>query len=313
MLTLFATGKPFRDHSSVIQRNALRSWTQLHPDIEVILFGDDAGAAETCLELGLRHEPFVERNKFGTKRLDFMFARAQEIACRPLLCYINCDIILFPEFCRALERVQAAHGKFLMVGRRWDLDVVHPLNFHEPGATGHIRQLALQFGSQRGPDAIDYFAFRRGFYAEIPPLVVGRVWWDHWLVWKARQQRADIVDVSSQVIAIHQNHGYDYHPAGAIGVWNDQQALRNYELAGGKWHLYTIADATHILESSGDRRSWGRFLVPYWRVLRPKIIPVWFGFLHVTRPMRKLLADTIRTLFSSGMVALLISSFLVVK
>src|SRR5258708_30531218 len=93
--TLFRS-KPFRDHSGIIQRNALRSWTQLHPDIEVILFGDDAGAAETCLELGLRHEPFVERNKFGTKRLDFMFARAQELACRPLLCYIHCDIILFP-------------------------------------------------------------------------------------------------------------------------------------------------------------------------------------------------------------------------
>src|SRR5258708_22215262 len=47
--TLFRS-KPFRDHSGIIQRNALRSWTQLHPDIEVILFGDDAGAAETRSE-----------------------------------------------------------------------------------------------------------------------------------------------------------------------------------------------------------------------------------------------------------------------
>lgn len=287
MLTLFATGKPFRDHSGIIQRNALRSWTLLHPAVEVILFGDDPGAAEICLELGLRHEPFVARNEFGTKRLDFMFARAQEIARHPLLCYLNCDIILLPEFCRALERVQAAHNKFLMVGRRWDMDMLDPINLHEPGAADRLRELTRQRGVRRGPDAVDYFAFRLGFYSEIPPLVVGRIWWDHWLVWKARELRADVVDVSKQVTAIHQNHGYGYHPAGAKGVWNDPQALRNYELAGGKWHLYTIADATHILESSGERRNWGRFFTPFWRVLRPIWIPFWHAVLDVTRPVRR--------------------------
>src|SRR5216684_5452992 len=164
MLTIYTTAKPFHGHTGVIQRNALQSWKALDPGIEVILFGDDPGAAETCRELGLRHEPFMERNEFGTKRLDFMFARAQEIARHPLLCYINCDIILLPEFCRALERVQAVHNAFLMVGRRWDVDVPQPADFQEPGAADGLRQLALRSGVRRGPDAVDYFAFRRGFY-----------------------------------------------------------------------------------------------------------------------------------------------------
>lgn len=289
MLTLFATGKPFRAHSAIIQRNALRSWMSLHPDVEVILFGDDPGAAEISRELGLRHEPFVERNELGTKRLDFMFARAQEIARYALLCYLNCDIILLPEFCRALERVQAAHKQFLMIGRRWDMDIPELIDFHEPGAADRLRELTRQRGVLHGPDAVDYFAFRRGFYSEIPPLVVGRIWWDHWLVWKARELHADVVDASKHVTAIHQNHDYGYHPAGARGVWTDPQALRNYELAGGRWHLYTIADATHILESSGERSNWGRFFAPYWRVLRPKLIPIWFALLGLTRPLRKLL------------------------
>jgi hypothetical protein len=34
MLTFFTTAKPFRGHSGVIQRNALKSWTLLHPDVE---------------------------------------------------------------------------------------------------------------------------------------------------------------------------------------------------------------------------------------------------------------------------------------
>jgi hypothetical protein len=103
MLTLFTTAKPFEGHSGIIQRNALKSWKLLHSDVEVILFGDDPGSAEIARELGLRHEPFVERNSFGTKRLDYIFGRAQELARHDFLCYCNCDIILLPEFCQALE------------------------------------------------------------------------------------------------------------------------------------------------------------------------------------------------------------------
>src|ERR1700739_4962358 len=103
MLTLFSTGKPFRGHSGIIQRNALKSWTLLHPDVEVILFGDDNGAAQAASDLGLCHEAHVERNEHGSKRLDYMFARAQLIARHDLLCYINCDIILMQDFCRALQ------------------------------------------------------------------------------------------------------------------------------------------------------------------------------------------------------------------
>ena len=289
MLTMFATAKAFRGHSGVIQRNALKSWTLLDPDVEVILFGDDEGAAEVAEELGLRHEPRVERNKFGTKRLDYMFERAQAVARHDLLCYANCDIVLLPEFCGALERVKRLHRRFLVVGRRWDTDIGEPLDFRERGWEERARRRAQETGIQRTADAVDYFAFPRGLYANLPPLVVGRIWWDHWLVWKARSEGADVVDVSRLATAIHQNHDYGYHPAGARGVWNDEQAMRNYELAGGRWHLCTIDDATHVLESQGERANLKRFWAPYWRATRPKWTPVWFALLDLTRPVRRLL------------------------
>jgi hypothetical protein len=65
MLTFFTTAKPFVGHSGIIQRNALRSWKLLDPDVEVILFGDEEGAAEVSGELGLRHETKVERDERG--------------------------------------------------------------------------------------------------------------------------------------------------------------------------------------------------------------------------------------------------------
>ena len=273
----------------MIQRNALRSWTLLDADVEVILFGDDAGAAETARELGLRHEPEVARNRFGTKRLDAMFRRAQEIARHELLCYCNCDILLKQDFRVALARVHGAHRRFLMVGRRWDTDIAEPLDFADAEWERRAEALAHERGAQQPGSSIDYFAFPRGLYAEMPALVIGRVWWDHWLVWKAREQGAEVVDASEAVTAIHQNHGYGYHPQGARGVWSDEQAAENYRLAGGRWHLQTIDDATHILGVDGERANWKRLWAPYWRYARPKVAPAWFALLDLTRPLRRAL------------------------
>ena len=273
----------------MIQRNALKSWTLLHPDVEVILFGEDAGAAEAARELGLRHEARVERNRFGSKRLDYLFARAQELARHELLCYCNCDIILLPEFCEALERVRKRHERFLMVGRRWDVDVREALEFAAPEWDKRAKGLARERGVQQPGWSVDYFAFRRGLYAEMPALVIGRVWWDHWLVWKARGEGAAVVDASEVVTAIHQNHDYGYHPAGAKGVWTDEQAKENWELAGGRWHLKTIDDATLILSADGERGNLRRLWAPYWRYARPKVAPAWFALVDWTRGARTLL------------------------
>ena len=102
MLTFFTTGKPFRGHSGVVQRNALKSWMLLDPDVEVILFGDDEGAGEAARELGIRHEAHTKKNESGSNRMDGMFLRAQEIARHEVLCYSNCDIVLMRDFCEAL-------------------------------------------------------------------------------------------------------------------------------------------------------------------------------------------------------------------
>ena len=295
MLTLFTTAKPFRGDAATIQRNALKSWTMLHPDAEVILFGDEDGAAEAARELGIRHEPYVARNEYGTKRLDYMFVTARAIARHPVLCYVNCDIILMQDFRRALEQVEAAHRQFLMVGRRWDTELSEPQDFTRENWQTQLQAAALLTGRQRTPEWIDYFVFTRSLYgSSVPPFVVGRVHWDHWLVWKARDCQQPVVDVSPVVIAVHQNHDYGYHPQGKLGVWHDKEAGRNHQLAGGWRHLRTIADATEILRADGlkpnVKRYWSaamRYATHSGRVLRFEVWhPVRFFLLGITRPLR---------------------------
>jgi hypothetical protein len=297
MLTLFTTAKAFRGHSNVIQRNALRSWKRLHRDAEVILFGDDEGAAETAQELDLRHEPNVLRNEYGTKRLDYMFAQAELIARHDTLCYINCDILLMDDFRNAVERVKQERERFLAVGRRWDTDVCEPCDFSGSAWQGKLRTLVMQRGVQRTPEWIDYFVFTRGLYGSgVPPFVIGRVHWDHWLVWKIQtSDSTPVVDLSTAVMAVHQNHDYSYHPQGKAGVWHGHEAGQNAELAGGWKHMRTIADATEILCADGlrpnRRRYWaaaGRYASQVLRVARFDISNrILFFALGVTRPLRR--------------------------
>jgi len=297
MLTFFTTGKPFTGHNGVIQRNALKSWTLLHPDVEVILFGNDPGAAEVAGELGLRHEPHTKKNDAGSNRVDDMFARARAIARHEILCYSNCDIILMSGFRRAVERVATARRQFLIVGRRWDAEVSQPLNFASADWQARLRDLALQANRRRTPDWIDYFVFSRSLFADLPPLVVGRVHWDHWMVWKALQSEVPVVDASQFILAIHQNHGYHHHPQGKQGVWYGKEAAANYRIAGGWKHLRTIADATEVLCAGGLKPNRARHWAAAARYVRQAARftfyrvwhPLWFLFLNCTRPLRNAL------------------------
>jgi hypothetical protein len=297
MLTFFSTPKPFAGHISVIQRNAIQSWQRLHPDVEVILFGADAGAAEICREFGLRHEPAVERKEDGTKSLRSIFGRAQEIARHSRLCYVNCDIVLTDDFLRALDAVSRWQEQFLMVGRRWDLDVTQPLDFSQPNWAEALVHRAHNEGFQRLYYNIDYFAFPRNFYREIPDLVIGRNWWDGWLVWRAATQGAPVVDVSELVCAVHQNHDYSYHPQGIQGVWFGEGSLRNMKNAGGMRHLHTIEDANYRLTVRGFEPNRFYWLAPVKRTVREVAATIrrffrlcfWHPFLDLTRPARSAL------------------------
>jgi hypothetical protein len=274
VLTIFTTAKPFEGHTAIIQRNALKSWTLLHPDAEVALFGDDEGSAEVCEEFGIRHEPLVRRDEHGLKFLDYLFGRAQEIAAHPVLCYANCDIMLMSDLLSAVLEVARRFRNFLMVGRRWDTDVTVPWNFDSPVWQAHLRQLVGLSGQQRDGFHIDYFVFNRGLFTQLLPLVIGRIYWDRWLIWKARSQRVAVVDASRAVTAVHQNHDYSYHPSGALGVWHDEAARRNRDLAGGEPHLCANDDATHRLGPKGIEYNWGgwRHTIRTAAVLRPLLI-----------------------------------------
>src|ERR1019366_4236250 len=102
-----------------------------------------------------------------------------------------------------------------------------------------------------------------GLYPCLPPLVNGRVGWDNFLIWKARSVGGMVVNASVVVKAVHQNHDYSYHPAGFEGVWGDDLAKMNCELAGGNRHIYNIENAQYRLEQKGLKWSYRHLIADF--------------------------------------------------
>lgn len=292
MLTLFAMPKPFRGNIAVIQCNAIGSWVRLHPSIEVVLFGDEDGTKEVAKEFGIRHVPEITRNEFGTPLVSDLFDRAQRLATHELLCYVNNDIILMDGFRQAVASVSHWKESFLMVGQCWDMEISERVDFDHPEWEKRLTDLVRQIGKARGPRYIDYFVFPRGFYNQLPPFALGRAGFDNWLIWKARAQKAAVVDASCVVVAVHQNHDYSHVPYGRKWSYQGPEASRNLELAGGRKHYYRIHDATHRLTQTGiSRHLAGYFrLKDRWENLKVHIGTLWWRIVwwlvELTRPVR---------------------------
>jgi len=272
MITLFAIPKPMEGEFLRIQENAILSWLRLGFGAEVLLFGDERGVEHFARRHGIDHHREVARTEAGTPRVDDLFRRVETLATRPLIAYINADIILgrdFPDAVRALENIRRP---FLAVGRRWDLDYPGTVDFSDPAWEADLRREVDERGILHPSSGIDYFIYRRGLWGEIPPFAVGRTMWDNWLIWRARKRGAMVVDATASIWAVHQNHGYNHHPQGSDGVWKGPEAERNERLAGGLGRFFTIDDATHRLaddkvdrfRDAFHRRRWWYTLPAIW-------------------------------------------------
>ncbi len=195
-----------------------------------------------------RHEPLIGSTASGTPRIDELFGRARATGRFDLLCFVNADILLPPSLTSAVASVAERFDRFVALGRCRNVDVAERVDAPD------WRRLRTD-GAMRPPGGIDYLVFSRDAYGTIPPFALGRAGFDNWLVWEARRRRIPVVDLTSAVPAIHQNHEYSHVHGGRAASYNGEEALENIRLAGGELHLFNIDDATHRLTPAGLRRN----------------------------------------------------------
>lgn len=229
----------------MIQCNAIQSWTLL-PDVEVFLLGEEIGLADAARELHVKHIPNVKRNLNGTPLISSMFQLAREHSSSDLLCIINADMILMPDFVDAARRSRVLRENFVLLSQRWDLNVTQPIEFNE-GWEHRLSSMVHRQGSLHRPAGSDFFLFPRFTFHEIPDFTIGRAGWDNWMIYKARKEKWTVIDCTPSVMIVHQNHDYSHLPGGKPH-YEHPDTNENIRLAGGEANIrYTILDATHQL------------------------------------------------------------------
>jgi hypothetical protein len=280
VLTILSTPKQFRGLFDVIQTNAITSWTRLAGRPEVILFGRDEGTAEICDRLGATHVPDVATNDLGTPLLSDMFLRGQDLATTPVVCWANADIIFTDRIVEVAATVAARPRPAYLVGRRTDIEQPNALDLTD-GWQGRLLERAEREGERKPANWIDYFLFTRGLFTELPPFAIGRPGYDPWLIWKAADLGADVIDATRFVPAIHQRHDYS-HVGTRKAAFQGREAEQNKAIVDDWRHYHSIAYASLQLDDDGVVRP-ARGLVH--RLARPKTYVA--HALRFTRPLRQ--------------------------
>lgn len=284
MLTLFATPKPFTGHVGDIQWNAVQSWVRL-AGCQVVLLGEESGVEQCAREAGCLHIARVDVSPRGTPLLSSVYAHVRAVARHRLLCYVNGDILLLPEFLDAVRRASDLVATPLLLGRRMDTDIVGRLDF-AAGWEDRVRETVRLNGTLHAHTGIDFLVFPKALFEELPPFVLGRGGWDNWFVGAAMERGATAVDITPCVAVVHQNHDYSHHPGGMRAIFAGDEAQTNRELSGGYTRLRTIADAQYLLLPSGLRPNRSLYRLYRWFVATSERSPALAWVLRLVRRFR---------------------------
>lgn len=267
-ITIYSAPKAFADHIGVIQANAIRSWVALGPRVEVVLLGKDGGIAEIASKLGIRHIPDIATNEFGTPLLNSLMATAEGNSTAPYLCMINADIMLTGDFLFFLDKLKVL-PEALFIGLRSDLDVTKEIDTSDKTWDRQIRERVKRQGRFRGAgdnsfNGTDYYIYPRGLYPSVPPFAIGRFFWDSWLIADVYRRRKPVVNVSGDVLAVHQNHDYGHVRSNTVvdmyRYWLNAELRKNQRLAGGFLDLMGPREANFTLVDGALARIPGKSL-----------------------------------------------------
>jgi len=254
MLTIFSIPKPFKGHIGTIQRNGIYSWTLLRPRPEIILFGDEQGTGDLCKELKLRHVSDIKKNEYGTPLLNDIFEKIHRLASYNTLCFLNADIIMAGGLIPAAERAAKIKKRFLMSGERWDIYLTELLDYSNPKWEADLMDSVRKYGIRHGFRGVDYHVFPKGIFYDIPPFAVGRMYYDNWLIWRARSLGIPVINVTGIVTSIHQDHERTYESVGIMPFKGENslrdgvEAKENLKLAGGNFdRIFNLLDSTHAM------------------------------------------------------------------
>lgn len=247
-VTVGITPKAFSGRVGDIQRAAISSW--INAGAQVILLGDETGTKEAARELGASHVPRVPLSASGLPQVPGLIAAIIQEADHPVRGLVNADILLVSEIGPVASRVQQtlpSGQAWLGVARR--TNVAWSLIESEPPES--LESTARASGRLHPASGCDVFLFGADPWPTIPPLVIGRTFWDAWLIWAAHQHGSLVVDLTPSLLTLHPDEDMDRESLESI--WFSSEAAENQRMTRQRGR--TVLEADRVL-LDGHVRHW---------------------------------------------------------
>lgn len=253
-LTVAMTPKAFVGPDAEVQHFAISSWVRA--GAQVILMGAEHGTREVSRELGVGHVAEVQAVRSGTPSVPGLIHTLQDRADCTVRALVNADIALV----EGGEATLRCLAELVASGRRW-LGVARRRNV-EWGAIKEVdpSRLAAQVakeGRLHPASGSDLFIFAVDPWDRIPPLAVGRTYWDAWLLWAAHRSGSVIVDLTPSLVLAHPVVGPP-DPATMERLWFGTEAIENGRLTDRRGRLVSESD---LVLRDGTVLPWSRSLV----------------------------------------------------
>lgn len=249
-MNIFGVPLPFKGVTSIRQQNAIWSWNEMEFAGWIYLLGLELDKDDLeLLPMNVIQVNPIETDEFGTPLISNIFSVMQALADDRPVVYINSDVII-AGIDGAVQICEEQFEDFLIVGRRYDLNITDYLDFDIAWEMDLLMQCEWD-GDLHPCGAIDWFAFTPGLYTSIPPFAIGRSAWDNWLVIDALRQGVPVIDASKVTMTIHQNKRTFLRRS--ISEEREEQRRRNraYYNQARDQHAGSSRDATWVLTPEG--------------------------------------------------------------
>jgi hypothetical protein len=249
LVTVLASPKPAVGRTAEIQRLALGSWLRLHNNTEVVLFGSAARDLATKDYERVTAVSEISTSPAGIPIFNAIVDWANTHARYERMVYTNADIILGSHHFDGL--LGARFDDSVLIGERIDLSPGLALETLPSDLESEAERLVREgLALRHGPTGTDYFIFRRGAWAGLPPVVIGRAGFDNALLAHCISTRTPLVDVTACVTALHQFHDYSHVPSGMEEAWWGTDAAANKRIHHVEHGPPDLREARWVLTSS---------------------------------------------------------------
>lgn len=201
------------------QLNMLNAIRLYNPESEIIFYSDDDGVYEFAIKNNCIAPANIEKID-NLPLVNSALEYASSLFPDGYVCFINSDILVLDDLMPIISFINRTNFKkrFVLTAYRNEARIIKCLSNDE------LNSIKLSKKNIKGRHhALDIFLFPSAIIKKLnmPTYRVGRIGWDSWIAGNTRKLKIPLIDITSVIKVVHQEHPQSHDKTGWNTLWSD--------------------------------------------------------------------------------------------